>query len=72
MNGVARKNTAYLMNIDIDSSSDDSDFVNPPLKRNRGPEQEAFNIPRQSPRPVEMHTFRDAAAKKTDKVPTLL
>jgi hypothetical protein len=70
--GAARKNIAYLMNIDIDSCSDDSDFLNPPPKRNMGPKQEACNIPQQPPRPTEMLTDRDAAAKKTDKVPSLL
>jgi hypothetical protein len=50
MKGAARKNVAYPMNIDITSSSDDSDFVNPPLKRTRGPEQEVRNIPQKPTR----------------------
>jgi hypothetical protein len=60
------------MNIDIDSSSDDNDFFNPPPKRNKGPEQEACNIPRQPPRLAVTQTDRDAVVKKIDKVPTLL
>jgi hypothetical protein len=59
---------AYLMNIDIDSSSDDSDFVNPPLKRNRGPRQEVHNIPRQPPRQEATHADGEAATSKMQKV----
>jgi hypothetical protein len=70
--GAAMKNVAHPMNIDIDSSSDDSDFVQPPPKRNRGPEQQACNIPQQPPRPVATHTDREPATKKTDKVSSLL
>jgi hypothetical protein len=55
MKGAAWKNVAYPMNIDINSNSDDSDFVNPPPKRNRGPEQEGRNIPQQPPRQAAPH-----------------
>jgi hypothetical protein len=55
---TARKNVAYPMDVDIDSSSDDSDFVNPPPKRNRGPEPEVPNIPRYPPRQEATHTDR--------------
>jgi hypothetical protein len=51
------------MNIDITSSNDDSDFVNPPSKRNRGPKQEVRNIPRQPRRQAAMHTDGEAAVK---------
>jgi hypothetical protein len=59
---------AYPMNIDIDSSSDDSDFVNPPPKINMGPEQEVRNIPRQA----AMHTDGETTVKKMHKVLLLL
>jgi hypothetical protein len=72
MKGAIRKNTAYPRNIDIDCSSDDSDFVNLPPKRNMGHEQEVCNTPWQPPRLAVTHTDREVAAKKTDKVPSLL
>jgi 8-oxo-dGTP pyrophosphatase MutT (NUDIX family) len=68
MKGAAMKNVAYLMNIDIDSISDDSDFVNPPPKRNRDPEEEVHNIPWQPPRQAATHADGEAAAKKTQKI----
>jgi hypothetical protein len=60
------------MNIDIASSSDDSNFVNPPLKRNKAPEQEVCNIPRQPTRQAATHTDGEAAMKKMQKVLLLL
>jgi hypothetical protein len=42
---AARKNASHPLKIHIESSSDGSDFVHPPPKRNRGPQQEACNIP---------------------------
>jgi hypothetical protein len=72
MKGAARMNVAYPMNVDIDSGSSDSDFVNPPLKRNRGPGPEVHNIPWQPPQQEATHTDREAAAKKTQKVLSLL
>jgi hypothetical protein len=70
--GPARKNVAYPRNIDIDYSSDDNDFVNLPLKRNRGPKQEVCNIPLQPSCLAAMHIDKEAAAKKIYKVPSLL
>jgi hypothetical protein len=64
MKGSARKNAAYPVNIDITSSSDDSDFVNQPLKRNRGPEHEVHNNPRPPTRQSTMHTDGEVVAKK--------
>jgi hypothetical protein len=66
------KNVAHPMNIHIDSSSDDSDFVQPPLKRNRAPGQQPSNIPQQPQRPPVTHTERVSGMKKTVKVPPLL
>jgi hypothetical protein len=43
----ARKNASHPLKIHTKPSSDDNDFVHPPPKRNRGPEHEPDNIPRQ-------------------------
>jgi hypothetical protein len=56
----------------ITSSSDDSDFVNPSPKRNRGSEPEVHNIPWQPTGQAAMHIDGEAAAKKTQKVLLLL
>jgi hypothetical protein len=72
MKGAARKNVAYPMNIDINSSTDDSDFVNPPLKKEQGPEQKVHNIPWQPPWQAATHTDREAVVKKTNNVLILL
>jgi hypothetical protein len=37
---AARKNASHPLKIHTESSSDDSDFVHPPPKRNMGPEHE--------------------------------
>jgi hypothetical protein len=60
------------MLIDIESSSDDSDFVNPPPKRNRCLEKEVYNIPQQPTRQAVTHTDGEAAANKMWKVLLLL
>jgi hypothetical protein len=70
--GTAMKNVAHLMNIHIDSSSNDSDFVQPPPKRNRGLEQQPSNIPQQPQRPSMTHTERVPGMKKIVKVSPLL
>jgi hypothetical protein len=66
------KSVAHPMNIHIDSSSDDSDFVQPPPKRNRGPKQQPSNIPQQPQRQPVMHIERVPRTKKTIKVSPLL
>jgi hypothetical protein len=66
------KNVTHPMNIHINFSSNDNDFVQPPLKRNRGPEQQPSNIPQQPQRPPVKHTERVPGTKKTIKVPSLL
>lgn len=68
-NGATRKNAAYPMNIGITSSSDDNDFVNPPVKRNRGPEHEVRNIPRPPTRQSAMHSYGEAVAKNAEYIP---
>jgi hypothetical protein len=60
------------MNIDINSSSDDNDFVNLPQKGNKGPEQEVCNIPQQPPRQAVTRIDREATVKKMHKVRLLL
>jgi hypothetical protein len=66
------KNVAHPMNIHIDFSRNDNDFVQPPLKRNGGPEQQPSNIPQQPQRPPVKHIERVPRTKTTIKVPPLL
>jgi hypothetical protein len=56
---LARKNASHPLKIHAELSDDDSDFVQPPPKRNRGPEQEPCNIPGPD---------REAPLKKAQKV----
>jgi hypothetical protein len=63
----ARRNISDPLKIHFKPSTDDSDFAQPPSKRNRGPEQEPCNIPRQPLQPTEAQPDREAPAKKTDK-----
>jgi hypothetical protein len=65
---TTRKNASRPLKIHIESSSDDSDFVHPPLKRNRGPQHEPCNIAWQPPRPTVTQSDKEAATKKVDKV----
>jgi hypothetical protein len=45
MKVLARRNDSHPLKIHTESSDGDSDFVHPPLRRNKGPEQEPCNPP---------------------------